>query len=225
MEPSHTLGLILLVVTGHGHIDPDHPTGLWLEEFAVPYEVFTEAGYEVVVASPDGGEAPVDPRSMPESPSKQEQHALDVLETTAPLSEAKDRKYDAVFFAGGHGTMFDFPTDDAVRAVVEAAFETRRPIGLVCHGPAALTGAKTADGEPVARGRTLTGFTNEEEQAVGLVEEMPFLLETRLKEQGARFVSVKTFEENVVVDGNLVTGQNPPSSRKTAQKLLEALGE
>jgi len=214
---------MLLVVTSHAQLDTGHPTGLWLEEFSVPYHTFTEAGYEVVVASPQGGEAPVDPRSMPENPDAEEQEALEKLKSTLPLSEVMHRSYDGVFFAGGHGTMFDFPTDPNVQTVVSNAVRTHQPLALVCHGPAALVGATDADGRPAVQGRQVTGFTNEEEVAVELADDMPFLLETRLQDQGAQFVSVKKFQPNVVVDGNLITGQNPPSSKGTAEALLERI--
>jgi putative intracellular protease/amidase len=222
MEPS-SLGLILLIVTSHAQIEPGHPTGLWLEEFSVPYAAFTEAGYEVVVASPQGGSAPVDPRSMPESPDAHEAKALKALESTLPLKEVLDRDYAGIFFAGGHGTMFDFPVDPSVQQVVSQAIRQDRPLALVCHGPAALVGATDASGTPVANGRQVTGFTNEEEDAVNLTEAVPFLLETRLQDQGARFVSVKKFQPHVVVDGNLITGQNPASSAGTAQALLQRI--
>jgi putative intracellular protease/amidase len=221
MEAS--LGLILLVVTSHAQIEPGHPTGLWLEEFSVPYHAFTEAGYDVVVASPEGGPAPVDPRSMPENPDAEEKAALEKLRNTLPLAEVKDRDYVGVFFAGGHGTMFDFPSNPDVQAVVSASMRSNQPLALVCHGPAALVGATDADGAPVARGRQITGFTNEEEYAVELADDMPFLLETRLQDQGARFVSVKKFQPNVVIDGNLVTGQNPASSHGAAEALMERI--
>ena len=222
MEPAQTLGIILMIVTSHGRIDPQHPTGLWLEEFAVPHEVFTEAGYEVIVASPEGGKAPVDPRSLPEDPTGAERKALRLLDSTEKLDAVLLEKAGGVFFSGGHGTMFDFPTHPEVKQVVEQAFEAGTPIALVCHGPAALVGAEL-DGEPVVRGRKVTGFTNQEEEAVNLTDEMPFLLEDRLKEQGATFVGAPNFQENVVTDGNLVTGQNPASSRATAKALLERI--
>jgi putative intracellular protease/amidase len=218
-----TLGIILIIVTSHGNIDPEHPTGLWLEEFAVPYEVFTEAGYEVVVASPKGGEAPVDPRSLPEKPSEAELKAMKILKTTVPLKQIPNQPYEGVFFSGGHGTMFDFPDNPEIQKILRTKLEEGKPVALVCHGPAALAGATGSDGEPLVKGRTVTAFTNEEEHAVELADEMPFLLETRLQKEGARFVSVKKFQANVVEDGNLITGQNPTSSRKTAEALLKQL--
>ncbi|MGA0332337.1 MAG: type 1 glutamine amidotransferase domain-containing protein [Kiritimatiellia bacterium] len=216
-------GVILLVVTSKGEMENGKPTGLWLEEFAVPYEVFTEAGYEVIVVSPEGGAAPVDPRSLPENPTPAEKAALERLKNTRSLKDLKIPSVDAIFFAGGHGTMFDFPVDKNVSRLVTLAFEKDLPLGLVCHGPAALVGARTASGEPVAKGRQVTGFTNREEDAVNLTESMPFLLESKLREQGATFSSAENFKPHVVVDGNLVTGQNPASSRPAAEALLKQI--
>lgn len=220
MQAIEFLGIILLIVTSHGEMDNQKATGLWLEEFAVPYEAFMDAGYRVIVASPEGGSAPIDPRSMPENPSDAEKAAIERLKQTMPLSQLPDLPYKGIFFAGGHGTMFDFPNDSNVQKLVAEAIASDTPLALVCHGPAALVGAKTANGEPAAKGRKLTGFTNSEEGAVNLVDQMPFLLETRLIEQGAEFSAAENFQPHVVVDRNLVTGQNPASSLKTAEELL-----
>ncbi|MDF3128127.1 type 1 glutamine amidotransferase domain-containing protein [Kiritimatiellaeota bacterium B1221] len=222
MQVIQYLGVILMIVTSHGEMDNGKPTGLWLEEFAVPYEQFTEAGYRVIVASPQGGKTPVDPRSMTENLSDRDKQALKVLEDTVALGEL-EAEYQAVFFSGGHGTMFDFPKDKNVSAVVEEAFEKDLPIALVCHGPAALVAATLNDGSPAVKGRKLTGFTNSEEEAVKLTEEMPFLLEDKLIEQGASFSSKENFKPHVVTDGNLVTGQNPASSKPAAAALLKLL--
>ncbi len=211
-----------MIVTSHGQMDNGKPTGLWLEEFSVPYEQFTEAGYVVIVASPQGGKTPVDPRSMPEELTEADKQALKVLESTISLEELQS-PYKAVFFAGGHGTMFDFPNDENVSAVVQNAFEKDLPIALVCHGPAALVGAALPDGTAVVKGRKVTGFTNAEEQAVNLTKEMPFLLEDKLSEQGGEFSSKEIFKPHVVTDGNLVTGQNPASSKPAAEALLNLL--
>lgn len=223
MQMIEVLGIILMIVTSSGEMENGKPTGLWLEEFAVPYEVFTEAGYEVVVASTKGGQAPVDPRSMPDKPTEAEKNALKLLENTIALENLPKVQMDAVFFAGGHGTMFDFPKHPEVQKIVSNAFEINLPIGLVCHGPAALVGATTEKGEPVAKGRKVTGFTNSEEAAVNLTDDMPFLLEDTLKEQGAEFSSADNFKPHIVVDRNLVTGQNPPSSKPAAEALLKLL--
>jgi putative intracellular protease/amidase len=177
----------------------------------------------VIVASPEGGASPVDPRSLPDNPSAQEKRLLALLKDTRPLSDLDGVEPDGIFFAGGHGTMFDFPTDPSVQNLVSTALQQDQPLALVCHGPAALVGAKTPAGTPPIKNRTVTGFTNSEERAVQLQDEVPFLLETKLEELGATFIGGKNFQEHVVVDRNLVTGQNPASSRKTAEELLKLL--
>lgn len=213
---------ILMVVTSHDRIDEAHPTGLWLEEFAVPYELFTAAGHAVTVASPKGGAAPLDPRSAGDA-GRFAPETMAALQDTVPLATLDPAGFDAVFVPGGHGTMFDFPNDPAVVRTVSHAIAVDAPLALVCHGPAALVGAMKPDGSPAAAGRRVTGFTNAEEDAVELTDQMPFLLETKLAEQGATFVGAANFTEHVVVDGNLVTGQNPASSAATARALLERL--
>lgn len=215
---------ILMVLTSADTTRDGHPTGLWMEEFSAPYEIFLDEGFEVTVASIQGGQVPVDPRSMTAAtrPEKLER-AQAALATSVPL-DAVDRKgFDAVFFPGGHGTMFDLPESATVQETVEDFVNAGRPAAFVCHGPAALVGAKTPDGRPLVAGRRVTGFTNEEEAAVELTESVPFLLESRLRDLGADFVSAGRFEENVVVDGILVTGQNPASSAKAARALIELL--
>lgn len=213
---------ILMVVTSHDRIDEAHPTGLWLEEFAIPYEMFIEAGYDVAVASTRGGAAPIDPRSLSDR-EKFKPETLAALEKTSPLGDVKLAGFDAVFFPGGHGTMYDLPSDAKVAETVAHFLTGDQPIALVCHGPAALAGTILPDGSPAAAGRKVTGFTNDEERAVELDDDMPFLLETRLREQGATFVGASNFVEHVVVDGNLITGQNPASSAAAARALLEQL--
>ncbi len=216
MEAAH----LLMVVTSHGQIDPQTPTGLWLEEFAVPYAVFRNAGYAVTVASPLGGRTPVDPRSL-EGEEELDPKVMAILGATRKLADLSLEEFDAVFFAGGHGTMFDLPSDEAVARTVSHFLVRHQPTAFVCHGPAALVGAVLPDGSPAVAGRRITAFTNEEERAVELADEMPFLLESRLRELGAEFVGAEKFEEHLVVDGNLITGQNPPSSRATANAVRD----
>ena len=211
---------ILMVVTGHDRIDEQHPTGIWLEEFAIPYEMFVQAGHHVTVASPAGGKAPVDPRSEEGALEKYKPETLQALESTASLDGLELAEFDAVFFPGGHGTMFDLPASERVAKVVTHFIEKDQPAAFVCHGPAALVNAKRADGTPVVAGKKITGFTNDEEDAVELTDKMPFLLESKLKELGAEFSGAPNFQEHVVVDGNLITGQNPASSKAAAEALL-----
>lgn len=216
---------ILMVVTGHGTFPKSgKQTGLWLSEFAEPWQIFVNAGCEVTVAVPGGGEVPIDPRSMkdeaqPEKPGA----ALVALRGSIPLNDVNLSGFDAVFFPGGHGTMFDFPNNPPVQRVVETFRNSDRPVALVCHGPAALVGAETEDGQPLVTGRRVTAFTNSEEEAVELSDQVPFLLQSRLEELGAAVETAPDFAEHVVVDGRLITGQNPASSAKAAEKLLEQI--
>ena len=220
--PVATKGTILMVVTNHGEIEPGEATGVWLEEFAVPFVKFLKAGYSIAVASPNGGKAPVDPRSLEEG-KEADKDVLVALERTQRLGDLTLDDYVAVFFPGGHGTMFDLPEHEAVRKAVAHFIEKDQPAAFVCHGPAALVGATLSDGTSVVKGRKVTGFTDSEERAVKLDEKMPFLLETKLKELGGSFAGAENWQAHVVVDGNLITGQNPASSGGTADALLEQL--
>lgn len=213
---------VLVVVTSHDQIAEGEPTGLWLEEFAVPYARFLEEGYAVTVASPKGGKAPVDPRST-EGEEKPDAKALAALEKTVKLDGLALDDYDAVFFPGGHGTMFDLPESTTVQKAVAHFIGKDQPAAFVCHGPAALVGATLPDGTSVVKGRKVTGFTDAEERAVKLDDKMPFLLETKLKELGGTFAGADNWQEHVVVDGNLITGQNPASSGKSADALIARL--
>lgn len=216
---------VLMVLTSHDRVDNEHETGVWFEEFAAPYQLFNEAGYEVTVASTKGGRVPIDPRSLPENPTGADRQAKDILEHTAPLSEfsGSTRDFDAVFFPGGHGTMYDLPENPYVTEVVERFAHDDKVIGAVCHGPAALVGPRRADGVPFVSGRRIAAFTNREEAEVGLDRVMPFLLETQLKDIGAQVVDAPPWADNVVVDGKLVTGQNSQSSAHAAREIIRIL--
>lgn len=215
---------ILMVVTSHEQMTDEHKTGIWFEEFAVPAGIFKQAGYSISVASVSGGAAPIDPRSMPENTDDEAtRQALAELKQTAVLRDVNLSGYDAVFFPGGHGTMYDLPVSAEVGKTIGEFMESGRAVGAVCHGPAAFVGATLSDGTPAIKGRKLTGFTNDEEQAVELAEVMPFLLQSRLSELGAEFVTSPNWNDNVVVDGKLVTGQNPQSSASAAKALLQAI--
>lgn len=213
---------VLMVLTSHDRIDDEHETGVWLEEFAAPYQLFSEAGYSVTVASTKGGPVPVDPRSFPESPSDIERKALDRLKDTVSLRDVAG-DFDAVFFPGGHGTMYDLPENPYVTELVERFARDDKVIGAVCHGPAALVGPRRADGTPFVSGRRIAAFTNGEEAEVGLDRVMPFLLETQLKDMGAQVATDHNWADNVVVDGKLVTGQNPQSSAHAAREIIRLL--
>lgn len=214
---------VLIVVTSHSQIDADHPTGLWFEEFAVPFQVFRDHSWAVTVASPQGGAAPIDPRSAPADAEMASQApALEALQHTKCLNTLDPQSYDALFFAGGHGTMYDFATAE-VGQWVSQFIEADKVVASVCHGPACLVQATLTDGSPVIQGRSVTGFTNAEEREVQLDQLMPFLLETRLRELGATFVGVENWSDHVQIDGNLITGQNPQSSGSAAKALVTAL--
>jgi len=213
---------VLMILTSHDRVDDEHETGVWFDEFAAPYQLFNQAGYEVTVASTKGGRVPIDPQSAPQNPTPDERESLQTLEHTLPLAEVEG-DFDAVFFPGGHGTMYDFPENPYVSEWVERLARDDKVIGAVCHGPAALVGPQTADGTPFVSGRRIAAFTNAEEAEVGLDRVMPFLLETQLKDNGARVVSGDPWADNVVVDGKMVTGQNPQSSAHAAREMIRLL--
>ncbi len=215
---------ILMVVTSHAYIDETHPTGLWLEEFALPYGQFLGAGFEVTVASPQGGPTPIDPRSTPDSQKASEwAEAIAVLKTTRRLEEVEARDYAAIFLPGGHGTMYDLPDNKRLGQLLSEFAEADKVIAAVCHGPAGLVGATRRDGTPIVAGKTLTAFTDEEERAAQLDTLMPFLLQSRLTALGGRFVARPNWADHVEQDGQLITGQNPQSSASVAQAVVAAL--
>lgn len=216
---------VLIIVTGQRRIDADHATGLWYEEYAVPYTRFREQGYKVSVASINGGPVPIDPRSMPESiESPANKAALSAIHQTRSLESIDTDGFDAVFFPGGHGAMFDLPSSPAVADLVARYLDQGKLVAAVCHGPAAFVNARRKDGACALQGRRLTCFTNEEEREVGLDQLMPFLLESRLRELGAQVETRRKWSEHVVVDGNLITGQNPQSSAAVATAIVQGLG-
>lgn len=225
---------VLIVLTNHGQLgDTGKPTGFYLSEAAHPWEVFTKAGLNVSLASPKGGFAPVDPKSLDLKDAANEAFwkkygsetakGAGIADTLA-LGKVKPEDYSAIFFAGGHGTMWDFPESKAVKKVTAAIYEQGGVVGAVCHGPAALAEVKLKDGTPLVKGRTVAVFTDEEEKAVELTEVVPFLLQTRLASLGATVKTGKNFQENAVADGRLVTGQNPASATKAAQLVVKVLG-
>ena len=227
--------LILFVVTSFATVgDTDQKTGVYFEEMATPYYAFQDAGYEVEVVSIDGGEVPIDPKSIVEdgeegeNPASVERFlndadAMGKIQNTASVKDVDEEKYVAVFLPGGHGTMWDLPGNEDLAAIVSDTLEHGGVVGAVCHGPAGLVDAKYSDGTPVVKGRKVSAFTNEEEEAVGLTDTVPFLLESRLEELGAKIVKGENFQPQAVADENLVTGQNPASSEKVAELMLEAL--
>ncbi len=215
---------VLMVVTSHDRVDESHPTGLWFEEFAIPYAIFRESGIQVTVASPLGGQTPLDPNSRP-TPEQESRwvEAQGRLQDTLALDALTDAGYDAVFLPGGHGTMFDLPDNDRLRQLLQQMEAQGRVIAAVCHGPAGLVNVRREDGRPLVEGRRVTGFTDAEEREVQLDTRVPFLLETRLRELGARFEAAPNWTDHTLTDGNLVTGQNPQSSASCARAVVEAL--
>lgn len=223
---------ILMVLTSHDRLgDTGKKTGFWLEEFAAPYYVFKDAGADVHLASPKGGQPPLDPAS--DDPGsltpaierfKQDKAAQQLLANTAKLSEISVEDYDAVFYPGGHGPLWDLANDPDSISIIETMYAANKPVALVCHAPGALRKAKAPDGAPLVRGKAVAGFTNTEERAVGLADVVPFLVEDSLKELGGKYSKVEDWQPLALVDGNLITGQNPASSEPVAQAVLELLG-
>jgi putative intracellular protease/amidase len=222
---------ILMVLTSHDQLgNTGKKTGFWLEEFTAPYYVLKDAGAEIVLASPNGGQPPLDPTSdQPENQTESTKRfrtdtaAQDALATTQKLAELSADGFDALFYPGGHGTMWDLPNNEASIALIGAFVKAGKPVGVVCHSPAALVNVRGKDGEYLVKGKRVTGFTNTEEETVGLTAVVPFLLEDRLKERGGIYSKSGNWAPYVQVDGKLVTGQNPASSGPAAKELLKLL--
>jgi len=224
---------ILMIVTSNARLgDTDKQTGFWAEELAVPYYALVDAGAHVVLASPLGGPIPLDPGSVKpqgENEAIVERFLADtdlaaLMQTTAKVADQDGTKFDAIFFPGGHGTMWDLPTDAGVTRAVEAAFEAKKLIASVCHGAAGLVTAKRPDGQSIVKDLRINAFTDAEEIEVGLDGVVPFMLETRLRELGGQFEGAANWAPFAIHDGQLITGQNPQSSGLVAQSLLSALG-
>jgi putative intracellular protease/amidase len=221
---------ILMVLTSHDQLgDTGRKTGFWLEEFAAPYYTFLDAGAAVTLASPKGGQPPIDPVSdTPEGQTdwtrrfKQDPAAQDALASTSRLADVTVGEYDAVFYPGGHGPMWDLAEDPHSIALIEAFYGAGKPVAAVCHAPGVLHRVRF-EGQPLVKGKRVTGFTNGEEEAVHLTKVVPFLVEDELKRLGALYEKAADWVSFVVTDGNLVTGQNPASSRAGAQALLKLL--
>jgi putative intracellular protease/amidase len=222
---------ILMVLTSHAKLgNTGEKTGFWLEEFAAPYYVFKDAGAKITLASPLGGKPPLDPKS--DDPTAQtdavrrfkaDYAARAVLDSTLKLAEVSASDFDAVFYPGGHGPLWDLANDTSSITLIETMLASEKPVAAVCHAPSVLRYAKAPDGTPVVRGKAVTGFTNSEERAVGLTEIVPFLVEDMLKDSGAKYLKLADWQPHVVTDGPLITGQNPASSELAARTLLEKL--
>jgi len=222
---------ILIVLTSHDQLgNTGKKTGFWLEEFATPYYTLKDAGVEITLASPKGGQPPLDPTSdLPKNQTESTKRfrtdtaAQSELASTIKLADVSAGAFDAVFYAGGHGPLWDMPDNTTSIALIEAFVKAGKPIGLVCHAPAALVNVHGQDGEYLVTGKRVTGFTNTEEATVGLTAVVPFLLEDRLKARGGVYSKAADWSPYVQVDGQLVTGQNPASSGPVANEMLKLL--
>ncbi|MFS0653884.1 type 1 glutamine amidotransferase domain-containing protein [Bacillus sp. 179-C3.3 HS] len=213
---------VLLVSTSTNEMN-GHPTGLWLEELAEPFHIFKDNELDVQIVSIQGGTVPIDKNSIPEGVPAQYQDVHDLLQDTKALTDVNLADYDGIFFAGGHGPMIDFASNPLVAEAILAITENNGAVGAVCHGVSAFVDVKDQDGKSFIEGKRITGFTNEEEDAVQLTSKVPFLLETKLREQGAVFEKGQLFEPFAIADGQIITGQNPGSSAETARLFVKAL--
>ncbi len=221
---------ILMVLTSHDQLgNTGRKTGFWLEEFAAPYFVFADAGAELTLASPKGGQPPIDPKSdLPENQTpamerfKKDERAKKALSQTAKLADMKVDDFDTIFYVGGHGPLWDLAESPVSIRLIESFYNSGKPIALVCHAPGVLRQV-TYKGAPLVKGRRVTGFTNSEEAAVKLTDVVPFLVEDELKRLGGLFEKAPDWQSHVLVDGRLITGQNPASSTAAAQALLKLL--
>lgn len=224
---------ILMILTSHATLGATgKPTGFWLEEFAAPYYAFLDSGAEITLASPLGGQPPLDPKSdEPEAQTdatqrfRNDTQAQAVLASTQRLAEITAGSFDAVFFPGGHGPLWDLAENGYVMALIKDFYSSGKIVSAVCHAPAVFRHVKTAEGAYLVRDREVTGFSNAEEAAVGLTDVVPFLVEDMLRDHGARYTCGDDWQPHVVVDGNLITGQNPASSVGAADAVIRQLQE
>ena len=222
---------IAMILTSHDQLgNTGHKTGFWLEEFAAPYYVFKDAGATLTLASPKGGQPPLDPKSDDASAQteaterfKKDPEAQQALANTVTLDTIKGEDFDAVFYPGGHGPLWDLAEDAKSIALIENFYAAGKPVAAVCHAPGVLRHTKAADGSPLVKGKSVAGFTNTEEEAVQLTNIVPFLVEDMLKENGGNYSKGADWQPYVVTAGNLITGQNPASSEPAAQELLKML--
>jgi len=224
---------ILMVLTSHDELgNTGKKTGFWLEELAAPYYAFLDAGAEITLASPKGGQPPLDPKSdEPDSQTDEtrrfhaDSEAQAALASTVPLNSVDQAAFDAVFYPGGHGPLWDLANDEHSISLIEQTLQAGKPVALVCHAPGVLRHVKNADGTPLVKGKEVTGFTNSEEEGVGLTDVVPFLVEDALKENGGLYSRGDDWQSYTVQDGLLITGQNPGSSAETAKVLLSNLAK
>ena len=222
---------ILMVLTSHDQLgNTGKKTGFWLEEFAAPYYTLKNAGAKLTVVSPAGGQPPLDPKSdEPDAQTaatkrfKADPEAQAVLANTGKLADVKAEDFDAVFYPGGHGPLWDLAESRDSIALIEAMIAAGKPVATVCHAPGVLRHVKAPDGSPLVKGKKVTGFTNTEEEAVGLTHIVPFLVEDMLKQNGGEYSKLGDWQPYAITDGLLITGQNPASSEAAAEALLKLL--
>lgn len=222
---------ILIVLTSHSQLGTTgKPTGFWLEEFSTPYYIFQDAGLKITLASPQGGQPPLDPKSDdPEAQTestkrfRQDLDAQNQLAQTLKLADISPQDYDAVFYPGGHGPLWDLVTNQNSIKIIETMYQAGKPVAAVCHAPCVLLNTQNSDGSPLIQGKAVTGFTNSEEAAVELTSVVPFLLEDELINKGGNYSRIEDWQPYMVNAGNLITGQNPASSELVAQEVLKQL--
>ncbi len=222
---------ILMVLTSHDQLgDSGEKTGFWLEEFAAPYYVFKDAGAQITLASPKGGQPPLDPKSDADDAQtadterfRNDTEAQQLLATSHKLNDMRERDFDAIFYPGGHGPLWDLVDDPQSVLLIEQFYHSGKPVAAVCHAPAVFRHSIEANGEPLVKGKRITAFSNSEEAAVGLSEIVPFLLEDMLSERGARYEKGEDWASHIVCDGQLLTGQNPASSAALATAVIDQL--
>lgn len=222
---------ILIVLTSHDQLgETGKKTGFWLEELAAPYYTFIDAGADVTLASPAGGQPPLDPKSNePDAQTETtkrfeaDEVAMQALANTHKLSEVLNQDFDAIFYPGGHGPLWDLANDQNSISLIEQTLQANKPVALVCHAPGVLRDVKNAEGRPIVESKSVTGFSNTEEDGVGLTDIVPFLVEDTLKEKGGQYSKAEDWQVHVQQDGLLITGQNPASSAATAEALLKLL--
>ena len=222
---------MLMVMTSHEIMgDTGNKTGMWLEEFASPYYAFKDAGYTITLASTMGGQVPIDPNSLTDDAMtddaqrySQDDVARSAVSSTIPLEDVREEEFDAVFYPGGHGPLWDLSDNAHSIALIEAMIAANKPVGAVCHAPIVLKEVKLPNGEHLVKGKSVTGFSNSEEAAMELTKVVPYLVEDELVKKGANYESADDFAVKVCTDGLLVTGQNPPSSKPAAEAIIKLL--
>ena len=226
-----TMKKVLFVLTSHDQLgNTGEKTGFWIEEFAAPYYALKDQNIEIIIASPKGGQPPIDPKSEGDdfqTPAtkrfNKDKETQAILANTLKLAEVNEADYDAIFYPGGHGPLWDLAEDPTSIKLIESFYNNNKPVAAVCHAPAVFKNVKNTDGTPLVKGKKVTGFTNTEEAAVQLTDVVPFLVEDMLKENGGTYSKAADWNSYAVKDGLLITGQNPASSEKVAELLLATL--